>query len=215
MESRGRESEAAGRLRICHSLLGDCKDEWPVSLLLLPPPALYLLMDPFNYLPHILVRQQARTHTGWRWYSTHADSTQTHWTLPRRSLQSINWLANDLKCIVLSEMDIIVGDILTRAAAFQFVFIVLPLLEMPVTCRWTVHYLSTVTSTKVGRSHITCNVKYYIYYTFLLIRSIFVAFSVGFFIIISLCFISFQARGGIYTPMVHIQYLYSSSIGLG
>lgn len=43
-----------------------------LSLLSLPPlplspPALYLLMDPFNYLLHILGRQQARAeYTGWR-----------------------------------------------------------------------------------------------------------------------------------------------------
>ena len=65
-----------------HSLHSDCKDEWPAPPPHLPspspPPALYLLMDPFNYLPHILGRQQARAeYTGWRWYSTHAPTAHT------------------------------------------------------------------------------------------------------------------------------------------
>lgn len=80
----------------------DCKNEWPVSpvsLLALippphhplhspPPPALYLLMDPFNYLPHILGRQQARAqYIRWRWYSRHAQHTDTE-----RVLCRISWL---------------------------------------------------------------------------------------------------------------------------
>lgn len=65
--STERRREVAVCLQSSHTLCTDCKDEWPVSPIsplppspFLSPPALYLLMDPFNYLLHILGRQQTR-----------------------------------------------------------------------------------------------------------------------------------------------------------
>lgn len=98
-EKENREREREKWQRVCSHATppnSDCKNEWPVSPVSLlashppspPPPALYLLMDPFNYLPHILGRQQARAqYIRWRWYSRHAQHTDTELVLCR-----ISWL---------------------------------------------------------------------------------------------------------------------------
>lgn len=90
LERKRTEREREKWQRVCSHATppnSDCKNEWPVSPVSLlashppspPPPALYLLMDPFNYLPHILGRQQARAqYIRWRWYSRqHNTQTQS------------------------------------------------------------------------------------------------------------------------------------------